>query len=113
VAKKSYLVGFSESDITPATPVLLAGYYRDRRSTGIHDRLYARSMAVSDGESRVAICAADLVELDRSVVAETRRLVKENAACRRLAGRAGGVHPARAGQPGAANSPRRARITGP
>lgn len=70
------LFGFGETDITPLPPVLLYGYYYDRVATAIHDRLGARSMAVSDGERRVVLCVADLVRLTDEIVSETRQLVR-------------------------------------
>lgn len=75
-------VGFSEVDITPAGSVLLAGYYFDRQSTGIHDRLYARSMAVCDGRERGVLCVCDLIQLPGTIVPETRRLVQEQTGLR-------------------------------
>ena len=60
---QSYLIGFGEVDATPAKPVLVAGYYFDRLSTGVHDPLHIRAMAVSDGRERVVLCVADLIDL--------------------------------------------------
>lgn len=74
----NFQVGFGEADTTLSEPAHLAGYYYERKSTGIHDRLYARSMAVSDGDRRVALCVVDLVDLPDSTVAATRRLVQEH-----------------------------------
>ncbi len=71
------MVGFGKVDITPSEPVLLAGYYYDRRSTAVHDALFARSMAVSDGDQRVVLCVADLVWVPAQTVAETRKRLQE------------------------------------
>ena len=78
MASEKLLVGFGEVDIMPSEPVLLAGYYYDRKSTSIHDRLFARSMAISDGKHRVVLCVADLIRLPNETVAATRRLVQED-----------------------------------
>jgi hypothetical protein len=59
----SFLVGFGEVDVTPSKPTLLSGYYFDRLSTGVHDPLRVRAMAVSDGRERVVLCVADLIDL--------------------------------------------------
>jgi len=71
-------LGFGKVEITPSEPVLLAGYYYERKSTGIHDRLYARAMAVSDGRRRIALCVVDLVDLPDDTVAKTRELVQQH-----------------------------------
>lgn len=76
---QDFTVGFGEVDITPPDSVLLAGYYYDRQSTGVHDPLHARSMAVSDGVTRAVLCVADLVHFPQQVVAETQRLVRERS----------------------------------
>ena len=72
-----FLIGFGETDITPSPPVLLCGYYYDRVATAVHDRLGARSLAVSDSERRVVLCVADLIELTDEIVSKTRRLVRQ------------------------------------
>ncbi len=77
MANQNFSVGFGEVDITPSKPVNLCGYFYERTSTGVHDRLYARSMAVSDGENHFALCVADLLRLPTGIVTETRRLVRE------------------------------------
>jgi len=77
MAPEKLSVGFGEVDITPTGPVLLAGYYYDRRSTGVHDPLYARSMAVSDGERRIVLCVADLIWVPQETVAEVRNRVQQ------------------------------------
>ena len=69
--------GFGETDITPSEPTLLAGYYYDRLSTGVHDRLAARSMAVSDGKTCAVLCMLDLICLAEPLIAKTQRLLRE------------------------------------
>ena len=77
MAQTGFSVGFGEVDITPPNPVLLVGYYYERRSTGVHDPLGVRAMAVSDGSDHVVLCVADLVYLNDEVVNAARRLVKD------------------------------------
>ena len=74
---KKLLFGFGETDITPSDSVLLAGYYYDRPSTSVHDRLSARSMAVSDGKTCAVLCIVDLVCLTEDIVVETQRLLRK------------------------------------
>jgi len=70
-------VGFGEADITPSVPVRLAGYYYPRLSTGVHDPLAIRAMAVSDGADRILLAVADLIHLPEDVVARARQLLRE------------------------------------
>lgn len=77
-----FQIGFGEVDITPIKSILLGGYYYERRSTAVHDHLYARSMAISDGRNQVVMCVCDLINLGGCldptagwIIPETRRLV--------------------------------------
>ncbi len=63
MSEESLRVGFGEVDVTPDRPVRLAGYYFDRTSTSVHDRLCVRAMAFSDGRERVVLGVADLADL--------------------------------------------------
>ncbi len=77
ISPKQFLVGFAEVDITPAELPLMAGYYYERRATGVHDRLYARSMAIGDGQTVVVLCVTDLIFSPVELVAATRAAVQE------------------------------------
>jgi hypothetical protein len=69
------LFGFAKRTITPAvgaTPVYLAGFGHDRRASGVHDDLWARAVAVSDGRRKVAIVAVDLIGLFHDDVLKAR-----------------------------------------
>ena len=57
--------GFAKVDITPRVGVELAGFgpFLHRRATDVRDRLFARAMAVADGDSRSVIVSAALVGL--------------------------------------------------
>jgi hypothetical protein len=74
---ETLLAGFGETDITPRKPVSLKGYYYERLSTGVHDPLAARAMAVSDGRNRAVLCVLDLVYIHDAIVHEARRAVEE------------------------------------
>ena len=56
-------VGYAQTVITPSLerPVFLAGFGQDRRAESIHDDLYARALAVSDGQTTLVLCALDLI----------------------------------------------------
>jgi hypothetical protein len=74
-----FRVGFGEVEITPTESVPLAGYYYPRMSTGVHDPLHVRAMAVSDGQTRIVLCVADVIGLNADTIAATRQLVAEEA----------------------------------
>ena len=46
-------------DITPATPQWLLGY-GPRKSTGVHDRIYHRAIALDDGRTQFFLVSSDL-----------------------------------------------------
>ncbi len=70
-------IGFGKRDITPRLGVELYGYsgYLNRYATAVRDKLWARSMAASDGERTAIIVSCDLVFVTREISAEVRRLV--------------------------------------
>jgi hypothetical protein len=75
-------LGFAKGTITPevgARPVYLAGFDNDRKATGIHDDLWARAVAASDGKTRLVIVAVDLVGLFHADVEKARALLRERA----------------------------------
>ncbi|GEM_PF-1318615 len=52
-------IGLDKVDVTPSYPVRLGGYFNERISTGVLDRLYLRLAALSDGESRFLFLQLD------------------------------------------------------
>jgi len=69
--------GFSAVDITPTVgngeAVYLAGYGMNRKATGVHDSLFARTVVLADGETRIAISCVDLVGLQHPQVQAIRK----------------------------------------
>ena len=58
-------VGFAEADITPKVaadrPVYLAGFGQNRKATGVHDPIMARTVVLKDGTSKMALVSLDVV----------------------------------------------------
>jgi hypothetical protein len=75
--KAQFQVGFGAVDITPSQSVRLAGRYFERQSSGVHDPLLARAMAISNGANRAVLCVVDLSKVPVEMVALTRKLVQE------------------------------------
>lgn len=65
-------IGYAQTVITPSLdrPVYLAGFGRNRRADAVHDDLYARALAVSDGQTTLVLCALDLIGFFRLHVYE-------------------------------------------
>ncbi len=73
------LFGFAKKTITPAigaTPVYLAGFDTGRKATGVHDELWARALAVSDGKQKIVIVAVDLIGVFHADVLKARELLQ-------------------------------------
>lgn len=67
--------GAAKVDITPVGSVYLAGFSPGRRSTGVHDPLYARCTYVDDGVTPLVLVVLDLVGfLHHDVVATRERI---------------------------------------
>src|SRR2546427_8525978 len=55
-------VGIAKVKITPAEPVMLAGYgSRNKLSEGVAADLHARALAIDDGTSKTVIVTADII----------------------------------------------------
>ncbi len=68
------LAGSASASISPPTGTFLAGYDRDRRSTGVHDDLFVKAVVLSkDGES-LAIVVIDCIGLAHEDVQRIRTL---------------------------------------
>ncbi len=71
----TWWAGAAKVDITPAGPAYLAGFSPGRRSTGVHDPLYARCAFLDDGLTPLVLVALDLIGfLNRDVHAASARI---------------------------------------
>ncbi len=69
--------GAARIDITPTVGVDLAGFLmRDGPSVGIHDPVYARALALDDGQTQALIIACDLLGLEVAFVDRIRRQIE-------------------------------------
>ncbi len=69
-------VGVSCVDITPPVGIGLVGFAeREPSSIGVHDRLKANSVVISDGETTAVLVSSDLLYVDDSLV----KMVREEA----------------------------------
>ncbi|MCS6775808.1 MAG: neutral/alkaline non-lysosomal ceramidase N-terminal domain-containing protein [Chloroherpetonaceae bacterium] len=63
-------------DITPTRPAYLAGYAANRRSIGVHDRLWAKCLVLEWQGTRIAFVACDLLGVPRYQAEKIRAQVK-------------------------------------
>ena len=69
--------GVARVNITPYVGINMSGFgNRTKESTGIHDDLYARAMALDDGSTKVGIVSCDLLNLDENSIASIRNKVQ-------------------------------------
>src|SRR5688500_15073738 len=54
-----FRAGVAKVDITPSDPQVLAGY-DPRKSTGIHDRIFHRIVALDDGTTQFFLISTEL-----------------------------------------------------
>jgi len=67
--------GFAQGEITPEPGISIAGYFHDRKATGVKDPLWVRALALGDGERRALVLAFDLIGLGPAQAAAIRREV--------------------------------------
>ncbi|MGQ9621288.1 MAG: hypothetical protein ACUVTX_09945, partial [Bacteroidales bacterium] len=60
-------------------PVWIAGFGQGRAANGIHDDLWARTMIIDDGKTRLAIVALDAIGLMNNEIIDIRKQIPENA----------------------------------
>ncbi len=65
-------VGAASAVVNPQNGVFLGGYDHNRKSTGVHDDLYARAVVFYDGASAVALVTIDSLSLQYDTVNEIR-----------------------------------------
>lgn len=66
-------IGLSRVDITPKRQVSLAGYFNNRISQGVLDRLYARVILLEKGPTVLAIVTLDLICLPAEEVGKIKK----------------------------------------
>src|SRR5205085_2171829 len=67
--------GYAEADITPPLGGSMAGYFKDRKATGVLDPLKVKALAVAGGGESVAVVACDLVNVPAAIVRRIRERV--------------------------------------
>lgn len=60
-------------------PIWIAGFDNKRAANGIHDKLWARTMVVDDGKSRIAITSIDAVGFMNDYILDAKDLISAEA----------------------------------
>ncbi len=75
--------GAGRVDVTPKGSVYMEGMIRAGRSTGIHDRLFARALVLSNDrgiENAYALISLDVCVVDAAFIASARKAIQERCA---------------------------------
>ena len=75
----SLLVGVGRADITPPVGAILQGYAPGRPSKSVHDVLHFTVFAFAQGNTRAAVCTADLCLISEPLITELRTAIAEAA----------------------------------
>lgn len=75
ISAQQFRAAVVKKDITPSDAQWLAGF-SPRKSTGIHDRIYHRIIALDDGKSQFFLISSDLVNIPMPVYNRTVALLQ-------------------------------------
>lgn len=75
--------GFAKESITPTVDdpseaIWIAGFGQNRRAESVHDDLWARAVAISDGKTRGVLVALDAIGFMHNDVADVRKMVQKD-----------------------------------
>lgn len=74
-----FYAGASVVDITPVEfPVKVAGDFFEAATTSVHDRLYARCLALDDGSVRAAVVVVDNCLISQEIFEQAKQIAHEN-----------------------------------
>jgi hypothetical protein len=76
-AEPVFRAGADRTDVTPELGVVIVGNFVTPASTHVHDPLYARTLVLDDGTTRLAFVVVDNVGLPRFVCDAAKRLIRE------------------------------------
>jgi len=72
-------VGVAAIDITPPIGLRMSGYFSERLSTGTRDPLWAKAIALQQGETKAAIVVCDLIGIEAQIGLQARQAVAEKS----------------------------------
>src|SRR5215207_5640185 len=76
-APREFRAGAARADITPDLGILIVGNFNPVPATHVHDPLYARTLVLDDGTTRIAFVVVDNVGVPQVVCDEAKRMITE------------------------------------
>ncbi len=81
--KKIFRAAVVKVDITPEEPQMLAGY-PERKSTGVHDRIFHRIVILDDGKTQFCLVSTDVCKLSPSLYDKMATDLQKQFAMKRM-----------------------------
>lgn len=81
--ERVFRAGADRTDITPELGVLIVGSFSPTPAKHVHDPLYARSLVLDDGTTKLALVIVDNVGVPQIVCDEAKRQIAEKTGLRR------------------------------
>jgi neutral ceramidase len=78
-SKPAFRAGAARVDVTPDLGILIVGSFRPTPATDVHDPLFARTLVLDDGATRIAFVVIDNVGVPQVVCDEAKRLIAEKS----------------------------------
>src|SRR5262245_43707732 len=75
--KREFRAGAARVDITPDLGILIVGSFNPTPATHVHDPLYARTLVLDDGATKIAFVVVDNVGVPKIVCDEAKRMIAE------------------------------------
>ncbi|MCM8821802.1 MAG: neutral/alkaline non-lysosomal ceramidase N-terminal domain-containing protein [Candidatus Omnitrophica bacterium] len=79
-------IGYHKVDITPRTNTELCGYgfYLNRKSTGIHDNLFAKAVYIGADslKNEILFISCDLIGINREIIVRIREKIEKETKIR-------------------------------
>ena len=65
-------------NVTPQKPMFLHGYPHVKRiSEGVHDPLYASAMIIDNGDTKIGLCAVDILFISKEITTRVREKIEK------------------------------------
>lgn len=74
---EEFRAGVAVVDITPPVGMRMSGYFNERLSTGKHDPLMAKALVFTQGETKAAFVACDLIGISAEISGRARELAEK------------------------------------